>query len=217
MRLLRFILQVNDSIPPTLEAVMKRYFEQLLRLMLITVTGTAGSVVIGLLIYGKGVFDPATIGFAFVSFGFSGGFIFAFYNVRGLSDTITAAVVLSVIQFVAASAWFPLLNAGIWSFGVNMPVVALAFVFERKLAALKQLKFVVVGIVYAAMFVLLTLVVGVLTGVETLPASVFQSNFLDGLLIGIGLGLGVEGAESFIHSIEHHRTVKAQASFKKQA
>ena len=196
---------------------MKKYFEQIFRLMLITVAGMAGSVVIGLLIYGKGVFNPATIGFAFVSFGFSGGFIFAFYHVRGVSETITTAVVLSVVQFVAALAWFPVLNAGFWSFGVNMPVVALAFIFERKLAALKQLKFVVVGMVYAAMFVLLTLVVGVLTGVEKMPATVFQSNFLDGLLIGVGLGLGVEGAESFIHSIEHHRTVKAQASSKKQA
>jgi hypothetical protein len=217
MRLLRLIVPVNESIPPTLEAVMKKYFEQIFRLMLITVAGMAGSVVIGLLIYGNGVFDPATIGFAFVSFGFSGGFIFAFYHVRGLSDTITTAVVLSVVQFVAALAWFPILNAGIWSFGVNMPVVVLAFLFERKLAPLKQVKFVVVGIVYGAMFVLLTLIVGILTGVERMPAAVFQSNFLDGLMIGVGLGLGVEGAESFIQSIEHHRTTKAQASSKKQA
>lgn len=189
---------------------MNKYIDQLWKLILITVAGLAGSVIVGLLVYGGDVFRPASVAFAFVSFGLSGAFIFAFYHVRGLSETITTAVVVSAVQFIAATAWFPVLNAGIWSFGVNLPVVALAFLFERKLAVLRWGKFLVVAIVYGAMFVLLTLLVAVLLATETMPASVFRSNFVDGLFIGLGLGIGVQGGEAFIHSIEQHALHRAE-------
>jgi hypothetical protein len=96
----------------------------------------------------------------------------------------------------------PWINSVFWSFGVNLPVVWLAFLFERKLAAFHWGKFVVVGIVYGIMFVLLTLVVGILRNTGAMPAIVFRQNFVDGLLIGLGMGLGVQAAEAFIHSIE---------------
>ena len=95
--------------------------------------------------------------------------------------------------------------AAIWSFGVNLPVVWLAFLFERKLATVHWGKFIVVGIVYGVMFVLLTLLVGILRSVETIPALVFRANFYDGFLIGLGMGLGVQAAEAFLESLTHYR------------
>jgi len=109
---------------------------------------------------------------------------------------------VSAVQFAVASVWMPWINSVFWSFGVNLPVVWLAFLFERKLAAFHWGKFVVVGIVYGIMFVLLTLVVGILRNTGAMPAIVFRQNFVDGLLIGLGMGLGVQAAEAFIHSIE---------------
>lgn len=178
---------------------------QVFKLTLITAVGWAATVAVGLIVYGGNVFRPSSVAFAFLSYGLSGAFIFAVYHVRNVSETITAAVLVSAVQFIVGTAWFPWLNALVWSYGVNMPVVALAFMFERKLAHFKQAKFTVVALVYSVMFVLLTLIVAVLGGVEMLPASLFRDNWLDGLLIGLGLGLGVEGAESFIHSWEEHR------------
>jgi len=183
---------------------MATYIEQGIKLLLITCVGLAGSTIVGLLNYGSDVFIPANPGFMFISFGLSGAFIFAFYHVRGLSETITTAVVVSAVQFAISTAYIPVLNAGIWSFGVNMPVVVLAFVFERKLATLKHLKFIVVSLVYGAMFVLLTLLVALLTDISTLPAPVFRQNFMDGIWIGLGLGIGIEGAEALVHSLEQH-------------
>ncbi len=185
--------------------------QQLLRLLVLTISGMVASVVVGLLVYGGSVFEPSSVSFAFVSFGLSGAFIFAFYHVRGLSETITAAVVTSTIQFIVGTSWFPILNALLWSFGVNLPVVGLAFIFEKRLAHFKQAKFVVVGLVYGAMFVLLTLIVAALSGVDLLPARLFRDNFLDGLFIGLGLGIGVEVGEAFLHSVEIHREAKANA------
>lgn len=187
---------------------MKLTLQQVFRLLLITFMGTAASVAVGLIVYGGGVFNPTSVAFSFFSYGLSGAFIFAFYHVRGVSDTITVAVVVSAIQFVIGMMWFPWLNALLWSFGVNMPVVGLAFVFERKLAHFRQAKFVVVALTYAAMFVLLTLLIASLTGVEMLPASLFRDNAYDGLLIGIGLGLGIEAAEALVHSHEEHKKGK---------
>jgi hypothetical protein len=189
-----------------MEVIMKATVQQLYKVLLITFSGTLASIAVGLLVYGGAVFNPTSVGFAFFSYGLSGAFIFAVNHVRSVSETVTAAVLASVVQFIIGSFWFPWLNALVWSFGVNMPVVALAFTFERRLAHFKQAKFVVVALVYSVMFVLLTLLVAVLTGVDLLPASLFRDNWIDGLLIGLGLGLGVEGAESFIHSWEQHKS-----------
>ncbi|MBI3004019.1 MAG: hypothetical protein HYY49_01225 [Ignavibacteriales bacterium] len=181
---------------------MKIWLSQFWRLTFITFMGLLGSVTLGLMRYGGSVLDPSEIAFAYVAFGLSGSFIFAFYHVRGLSNTITAAVSVSALQFVASVSYIPVLNSAIWSFGVNLSVVALAFLFERRLASFKQLKFIIVGLVYGSLFVLLTLLVAMLTKVASMPAEVFHENFVDGLLIGLGLGVGAEVAESFIHSIE---------------
>jgi hypothetical protein len=173
-------------------------------LLSITIAGVAAAAIVGLMTYGGAIFTPSSPGFSFLAYGLSGGFIFAFYHVRGLSETITTAVIVSTVQFIAATTWITLTNAVIWSFGVNLPVVVLAFLFERKLAPVRQAKFVIVGLLYGGMFVLLTLVSGVLVGLQDMPAVVFRQNFVDGLLIGLGLGIGVQVAEAFLHSVEHH-------------
>jgi hypothetical protein len=183
---------------------MKTSIAQILKIVLLTVTGGAGAVIVGLLVYGSNVFNTGSPGFSFVSLGLSGALVFAFYHVRGLSESITAAVVISTIQFLVSASYITMLHAILFSFGLNLPAIVIAFVFERKLATLKQAKFVVVALTYGGMFVLLTLLGDVLAGSAGLPPEVFRSNFLDGLLLGTGLGLGIEAGESFLHSLEHH-------------
>ena len=185
---------------------MRKYIAQLYKLILLTAMGSGASIVIGLMMYGGEVFSLSSIGFSYVSFGLSGAFIFAFYHVRGLSETITAAVVVSAIQFAVSTAWITILNACAWSFGVNLPLILVAFLFERKLAPFRQFKFVVVALIYGAMFVVLTLLVAWWTAGSLLPAAVYRQNFVDGLLIGLGVALGIEAGEALIHSIEHHST-----------
>ncbi len=189
---------------------MKALLGQLWRLVLITVLGFVGSLIAGLMVYGGSVFSPQSIGFAYVAYGLSGGFVFAFYHVRGLTSTIAAAVAVGAIQLAVSATWMPVINAAVWAFGVNLSVVILAFLFERKLAGFRQWKFTVVGVVCGGLFVLLTLIVALMTEVQSMPPTLFQANFLDGLWMGLGLGLGVEVAESIIHSIEQHRAAKAE-------
>jgi thiamine transporter ThiT len=181
---------------------MRKAFIQIVTIVAITLTGTAGAVVVGLLVYGSNVFNIQSPGFSFVSFGLSGALIFAFYHVRGLSEAITASVVASCAQFIAGSAFITMLKAIIFSFGLNIPVIVLAFVFERKLAAHRRIKFAVVSLTYGAMFVLLTLVSEAVSGGSGLPATLFRENFVDGLLLGLGLGLGLEAGEALLYSFE---------------
>jgi hypothetical protein len=191
---------------------MKKWIGELWRLLLITFLGFAGGMIAGLMIYGGDIFIPQSAGFAYyIMFGLSSSFIFAFYHVRGLSNTITAAVSTGAFMCVVASFWMPILNAAIWSFGVNLSVVVLAFLFERKLANFKHWKFLVVGVVYGAIFVLLTLLVGVLTKVAIMPPALFQKNYLDGLWLGLSLGIGIEIAESIVHSVDIHRQAKLES------
>ena len=183
---------------------MIKSVQQVAKLVLLVIAGVAGSVIIGLMLHGTEVFSPTSIGFSFVSFGLSGACIFAFYHIRGLSETITAAVVVSTLQFVMSLTWITILNAAIWSFGVNLPIILLAFLFERKLAPLRRFKPIAVAALYGAMFVLLTLIVAAVTGVGIISGAVFRQNFLDGMFIGLGLGIGIQGAEAFIDSLEQH-------------
>ena len=184
---------------------MKKCIGELWRLSFITFLGFLGSLIAGLMLNGSEIFDPRSAGFAyFVMYGISTSFIFAFYHVRGLSNTITAAVSTGAVIFIIAMAWMPVVNSVIWSFGVNLSVIVVAFLFERKLENIKQWKFIFVGVYYGAVFVLLTLLVSLLTKVEALPSSLFQRNFLDGLWLGLSLGVGIEIAESIIHSIDLH-------------
>jgi hypothetical protein len=182
---------------------MKQILSELWKIALITFVGVAGSVTLGLMMHGINVFGPAGVEFAYVAFGATGAFILAIYHMRGLSNAITAAVSVSAVQFVVSTLWLPTLNSVIWSFGVNLPVVWLAFLFERKLATFHWGKFVVVGVLYGVMFVLLTLLVGVLGKSGTMPAVVFRENFVDGFLIGLGMGVGVQAAEAFLLSLHH--------------
>lgn len=181
---------------------MKKALTQIVTLAVITAAGTLGAVLVGLLAYGTNVFDPQSPGFLFVSFGFSGALIFAFYHVRGLSEAITAAVVVSAVQFIAGSTSITLLRALLFSFGLNIPVIALAFVFERKLAAHRRLRFAVVGLTFGGMFVFLTLLSDLLSESAGIPAALFRENFVDGLLLGLGLALGVDAGEALTGSFE---------------
>lgn len=182
---------------------MKPSLAHIVTIIVITIAGVAGAVVVGLLSYGTMVFSPTSAGFAFVSFGFSGALIFAFYHVRGLSEAITAAVVISAAQFTVGSAYVTMMRSILFSFGLNVPVIALAFLFERKLATHRRMKFAVVSLTYGAMFVMLTLLSDLFAGGGGLPATLFRDNFLDGLLLGLGLGLGVQAGEAFTASVEH--------------
>jgi len=181
---------------------MKQYMVAAVRILVITMAGTAGAVVVGLLRYGSDVFVPTSPGFAFVSFGCSCALIFAFYHVRGLSEAITAAVLASAAQFFVATSYVPRLQAVIFSFGLNLPVILVAYLFERRLASLRAFRFVVVSLTYGAMFVLLTLLVGALSGSSQIPAETFRQNFVDGMLLGLGIGLGVEAGEALLHPLE---------------
>jgi hypothetical protein len=184
---------------------MRSIISQLWRLLLVTLLGAGGSLIAGLMTYGSLIFKPQDVGFAFIAYGISGGLIFAMYHLRGLVGSVVAASIVSIIQFFGGMRWMPGISAAVWSFGVNGAVVVVAFLFERKLATLGHWKFIVVGLMGGAMFVLMTLLVGIAMDVQALPPALFRQNFVDGLWLGLGLGLGVEAAESIIHSIEEHQ------------
>ena len=181
---------------------MKDLLMELWKLFVITAIGLVGSITVGLMMHGSDVFGPGGASFGYIAFGASGAFIFAFYHIKGLSNAITAAVSVSAVQFVVATVWMPTLSSVLWSFGVNLPVVWLAFLFEHKLSVFHGGKFVVVGVVYGTTFVLLTLLVGVFQNVSSIPPMAFRENFIDGLLIGLGMGLGVQGGEAFLNSLD---------------
>ncbi|MCX7984606.1 MAG: hypothetical protein N3A63_06860 [Bacteroidetes bacterium] len=185
---------------------MKKFLSELWRLVVIIVLGGLGSLIAGLMVYGGDVFEPLSTAFAYyIAYGLSSACIFAFYHVKGLSNSISAAMVIGVLLFLAITFIMPVKHALIYSFGVTVSVVLLAFLFEKKLSYLKHWKFIIVGIIFGELFVLLNLISLVGSKGTIMSAEVFQKNFLDGLWMGFGLGIGIEIAESLIHSVDIHR------------
>ena len=193
---------------------MKQWLGEMWRLFLIIVLGFLGSMIAGLLNYGGNIFVTQSPGFAYyIVFGFSTSLIFAFYHMWGLSPTIVGALGISTALFIIIALFvpfWPIINLAFWMFAVNMSVVVLAFLFERKLAYLKQWKFIVISIIYGSLFVLLTLIVGFFKGIIMMSAEIFQKIFIDGIVLGVGLGIGVEIAESIVHSVDLHRQAKRE-------
>jgi len=190
---------------------MKNFMKQAWKIIFITTIGFIGSLIAGLMTYGMDIFELQSPGFAyFILYGICTSFIFAFYHIRGLSEAITAGLATGVVLLIIASFWMPITNSVIWSLGVCLSVILIAFLFERKMANLRQWKFTFVGVFYAALFVMLTLLAGILTNVAAMPPKLFQSNFLDGLWLGLGVGLGVEVAESIMDSLDSHKKDKAK-------
>lgn len=185
---------------------MKKWYGDLWRLLLITFLGFAGSTIAGLMVHGGDIFNRFSTSFAYyIAYGFCSACIFAFYHMRGLSDTISIAMVIGAILFVGIAFLMPIIYSAIWSFGVTVSVILLAFLFERKFAYFKHWKFIAIGIIFGALFVLLRLIVLLITGASELSPGEFQKNFLDGLCMGVGLGIGVEIAEAIIHSVDLHK------------
>ena len=196
-----------------METAMKQFMKELWRLFLIAFLGTAGSMVAGLMMYGGDIFNPSGMPFVYyLAYGFSSACIFAFYHVRGLSNTISTAMVFGAVLFLGIAFILPIIFAAIYSFGVTVSVVVLAFLFERKLSTFKHWKFTVVGIIFGKLFVLLNLISLVVSHASGMSAIGFQRNFLDGLCMGIGLGIGIEIAESIVHSVNLHQETKKSAS-----
>jgi hypothetical protein len=181
---------------------MQSLLTQLWRVALIAICGLVGSTVAGLLRYGGDVLILNSLPFLFVAYGITGSLVFAVYHQRGASNALTAATLLSAVQFGVSVGWVPVWNAAIWSFGVNTTVVLLAFLFERRLGYLKHGKTIVVGLMLGVVFVLLTLLVNLFSGTPPVPASTFQYNFVDGALLGLGLGFGVDLGESIMHALD---------------
>ena len=185
---------------------MKMMLGHVWRFILIVLVGSIGSMISGLILYGAEIVNPLSPGYYFIVYGLSTSILFGCYHIWGLGRTIIAALAVSTLFFIVIAVTFhmPILHSVFWAFGINMPVVVLVFLFERKLVYFKQWKFLVVGIMYGAVFVFISGLVGLITRVSSMPPEYFQKNFVDGLALGIGLGIGVEIAESLIHSVDLH-------------
>jgi len=192
---------------------MKKIVNEVWRLILITALGTMGSIIAGLMMYGGKIFRLTDPSFDYyIAYGFCSAAIFAFYHIRGLSETITASMVLGVVLFIGITFLMPVVHAVIYSFGVTVSVVLLAFLFEWKLAYLKHWKFIIVALIFGELFVVLNLISLVIAGVHDLPPDMFWNNFKDGGLMGVGLGIGIEVAEALIHSVELHSEAKKMSA-----
>lgn len=194
---------------------MKQWIGEIWRLFLVTFLGSIGGMIAGLLNYGGNIFDTQSAGFAYyIVFGFSTSLIFAFYHMWGFTSTIVGALGISTALFIIVALFvpfWPIINLAFWIFAVNISVVILAFLFERKLAYLKHWKFIVISIIYGSLFVLLTLIVGIFKGITMISAEIFQKIFIDGIVLGVGIGIGIEIAESIIHSVDLHREANREA------
>ncbi len=189
---------------------MTRRMEQLAKLFFLTLMGALGAMLAGLIRYGGTIFMFSDPGFLFVSFGISGALMFAFYHLRGVSEAITASVIMSAVQFMTTTHWTNETAGLIWSFGVNTPALLLVYLFEKRFSLSRQLKTIVVASGYALILGFLTMTIMAIQQTESLAGFVIMQNCIDGFLLGLGLVAGITAGEMLLDALDHHATAIAR-------
>jgi hypothetical protein len=163
---------------------------------LLFVAGTMGSLFVGMVWSGAGVFDIGQTAAAFLFNGLGCALVFALQRWHGFWGAMGTSVVLAVAFGVFAGEYF--VPVFIYALLMMLATVCVAeYMWGRTFPKLQFGRFLNTAVVFAAVALLTTLISVVMQAVPLLGGLLIR-NTVQGLLIGVGLGLGIEAAEMFI-------------------
>jgi hypothetical protein len=187
--------------------------DKIIEFLLDALLAAVGAIMIGLIFFGRGIFNSNRVGYQFLSFGIIGGFLFSSFRFLKLWMAAIIFVVLLVLNEVA-------LHLGNWDFIWQdvLYFVAMAssvFFFARyympKLAGTILSRLFAISSLFAIGFTLVTIIFYFIFAANpNIPrfnlAQMIYYDLAQGFLVGFGLGAGVEGAEYVVK-----RTMKSGA------
>lgn len=160
-------------------------------------SGSIGSILMGIIFFGFVIFTPSTPSFQFVTFGFSGALFFSLFEYNFLKEQILVFIVILVLQLVIFSGRyinFALVIRDLFFLGSLFISILLYQKFIKRYTWLKlYIRSLALVVIYAMLNILFGVLVFIINtnniSIEPRLIYLFARN---AILIGLGIGLGVD-------------------------
>lgn len=157
----------------------------------------AGSLLIGILIFGTSIFNSHESSFQFVILGLLGGIIFSvlkYYSVRDALFVVFLFFILDVALFKMTS-FRSIVRDILFISGSFGAIFIYRFYFQSKLEKLDVGKFLTFASIYTLSTILITIVAALIFNVEHTMRPFLLVNITRAFLVGTGVGIGFEIAD----------------------
>lgn len=171
--------------------------KKLAKIFLLVLSGSIGSILIGMISFGFFIFTPSTPSFQFVSFGFYGALFFSLFEYKFLKEQIFVFIVILVLQLVIFSGRyinFSLIIRDLFFLGSLFTSI---FLYQKLIKSFVHLKLYIrslaLVVIYASLNILFGILVFILnTNNISLEPRLIYSFARNAILIGLGIGLGID-------------------------
>lgn len=184
--------------------------EKLIPFLLNALLAAVGAIIVGLIFFGRGIFDTNRVGYQFLSFGIMGGFLFSSF--RFLRKWMAAIVFIVLLVLNEA-----ILHLGNWDFiwqdvlyylAMSTSLLIFAAYYLPKVSGSVLGGLLTVSSLFAISYAVVTVIFYfIFLSNPSVPrfnlSQMLYYDLAQGFLVGFGLGAGLEGAEYVIR-----RTVK---------
>ncbi len=176
--------------------------DKIIEFLLDALLAAVGAILVGLIFFGRGIFDSNRVGYQFLSFGIIGGVLFSSFRFLKL----WIAAIIFVVFLVLNEA---VLHLGNWDFIWQDVLYFLAmassiFLFAKyympRLSGTILSRLFAVSGMFAIGFTIVTIIFFfIFSANPNIPrfnlAQMIYYDLAQGFLLGFGIGAGIEGAE----------------------
>lgn len=171
--------------------------KKLIKIFLMALSGSIGSILIGIIFFGFVIFTPSTPSFQFVTFGFFGALFFSLFEYKFLKEQIFVFIVILVLQLVIFSGRYINFALVIRDLSFLGSLFTSILLYQRFIKRYTQLKLYIRSLALVVIYALLNILFGLLvfiinTNNISLEARLIYLFGRNAILIGLGIGLGVD-------------------------
>lgn len=179
----------------------------LIHFLLDALLAAVGAILIGLIFFGRGIFDTNRVGYQFLSFGIMGGFLFSSF--RFLKKWIAAIIFVALLVLNEA-----VLHLGNWDFiwqdvlyfvAMSAALFISSEYYFPRLAETMFGRLLALSSLFAIGYIVVTVIFYFIFAANpAIPrfnlSQMIYYDLAQGFLVGFGLGAGIEAAEYVIRS-----------------
>ena len=172
-------------------------FYEFLKVLLLTLFGLAGSILVGYLFYNNQIFVPNLSLFQFVTVGISGSFFFALLKYRTPKEQlfgILLIIVLDIVLFIGKSFSTTLLIRDLLYLSSLLLSIRIYYQFIQKNS---ELRYYLRSLIFMLLYLVFTIIFGVLVyfinvKFELPPIGFVMLTAKTSILIGLGISIGID-------------------------
>lgn len=171
--------------------------KKLIKIFLMALSGSIGSILMGIIFLGFVIFTPSTPSFQFVTFGFFGALFFSLFEYKFLKEQIFVFIVILVLQLVIFSGRYINLDLVIRDLFFLGSLFISILLYQKFIKRYTRLKLYIRSLALVVIYAMLNILFGVLvfiinTNNISLEPRLIYLFARNAILIGLGIGLGVD-------------------------